>query len=201
MQSSKNDFLARRISEFLTPPFILIVVVSILLTTIFGPISDKVLWWIILVIGPAVLPVSFVVWLFKKGRVTGMHLPIRQERTVPYLFTLLCITVTILLLKATETPAILMVLMLAYWVNAFFLLVINLSWKISAHAVGVACPLVVLSWKLGILALPLFVLVPVVAWSRWQLRAHTFAEVFIGSVAGLVLTYIQLVYVLPMWGD
>ncbi len=194
MQISKKIKLAQWISEICIPPLFLIFVVTIFLISSPGTITDKLLWWFILFIVPACLPIIYIIYLFRKGKVSNKHLPIRSERTRPYIAAILCILLAIFLLKSAHAPAILILLMTAYLVNAFFLLLINFTWKVSAHAVGVACPLVVLSWSFGLIILPLFLILPVVAWARWQLGAHTFGEVLMGSLAGLGLTILQLQY-------
>lgn len=194
MQPSIKNKLAQWISEILIPPFFLMFVVTIFLLTSTGSLTDKILWWFILVIVPAYLPIAYIMHLFKKGKVSNKHLPIRSERTRPYIVTILCILVTIFLLKITSAPAILIILMYAYLVNAIFLLLINFTWKVSAHAVGVACPLMVLFFSQGVFMLPLFLILPVVGWARLKLGAHTFWEVFIGSLGGLVLSYVLVYY-------
>jgi len=200
MQTSRKIKLAQWISEICIPPFFLIFVVTVFLINSTGIITDKVLWWFILFIVPACLPIIYIIYLYRKGKVSNKHLPIKSERTRPYIVAILCILLAILLLKSTNAPAILIVLMTAYLVNAVFLLLINFTWKVSAHAVGVACPLMVLSWSFGQIILPFFLIVPLIAWARWQLGAHTFGEVLMGSLAGLGLTYLQLHYGTILFG-
>lgn len=189
MNLSTKNKIAQWISEIFIPPYILILVMTVFLIDSTAPVTDKILWWLILFIFPASLPVFYILYLFKKGKVSSKHLPIRSERTKPYIVANICVLISVLLLRITQAPEILIVLMMAYLVNAIFLLLINFTWKVSAHAVGVACPLIVLSWHFGFFTIPFFIILPVVAWSRWQLGAHSLGEVLIGSVTGLGISY------------
>ncbi|CUS83888.1 PAP2 superfamily protein, partial [Candidatus Kryptonium thompsonii] len=57
---------------------------------------------------------------------------------------------------------------------------------------GLSGPLSVLAWIFGYKAMPLFLLIPLVGWSRLYLRAHSFWQVVGGAVLGIVSTFVQI---------
>jgi membrane-associated phospholipid phosphatase len=71
-------------------------------------------------------------------------------------------------------------------------MLINSRWKISAHSAGLSGPLTVLAWIFGFKTLPLFLLIPLVGWSRLYLKAHTFWQVVAGTVLGIFMTSSQI---------
>lgn len=75
----------------------------------------------------------------------------------------------------------------------FIVYFIRLRWKISGHATALAGTCTALS-LIDKLFLPLVVFLPLVAWSRLKLKAHTVLQVLAGAAAGAVLP--SLVYLL-----
>jgi membrane-associated phospholipid phosphatase len=71
-------------------------------------------------------------------------------------------------------------------------LLINLHWKISIHAMGIAGPLTALIYLFGLPGLILTLIVPLVGWSRVYLKRHTPWQVIIGTILGFVLTATQI---------
>ena len=91
-------------------------------------------------------------------------------------------------------------LMICYCTNTFVVLIINLVWKISIHAMGTAGPMTAVIFAVGWQGLLLvFLLIPVM-WSRVHLRRHTVAQVVGGAALGFLLTGVQLYLLRPVLG-
>ena len=86
-----------------------------------------------------------------------------------------------IVLAISHAPALLVASMAGYTANTIIVGFITRYWKISTHAIGITAPLVAL-WTLYHPApLPFFVLIPLVAWARVYLKAHTIAQVVAGT--------------------
>ncbi|GBD94906.1 hypothetical protein BMS3Abin05_02522 [bacterium BMS3Abin05] len=144
----------------------------------------------------AVLPILYVGWLEKRGKVTHKHIPLRSQRNGPYLLSLLLWLFTFLLLYITKAPDFLLAAVLASIGNTLFIFIVNLFWKISAHMLGTAGPLIILSFAFGWWAAPLYIFLLLIGWSRILLKAHTPAQAVWGGISGLVLTYVQMAFYL-----
>jgi membrane-associated phospholipid phosphatase len=83
-----------------------------------------------------------------------------------------------------RAPAILTASMAGYSAAAIVVQSITRYWKISTHALGITAPLVALTYLYGDEPLPFLILIPLVAWSRIYLRAHTLSQVLAGIVLG-----------------
>ena len=194
MEDTASFRLARKISNLMIPPFFLLVVVTALIFAVPGKTGQKAVWWGISLVGAGFLPMGIIFAMYYGGKLSGKHLPLRRERTLPYLISIFCTAVTFALLFLTRAPSLFLAMMLVFLGNTAFLLVVNLWWKMSAHMMGAVGPVTILLWKWGLWALPLFALALLVGWSRIRLRAHTPSQVVAGGVAGVVLTYFQLVF-------
>jgi len=186
--------LARQISNWMIPPTFLLLVTTVLVEFVPGSLGQKLLWWSVSVGGAGILPTVAIFGMFYRGQVSGKHLPLREERTVPYLVSILFTALTSGLLGLLDTPAIFVAMMLVYLGNTVFLLMVNFWWKMSAHLMGATGPLTILLWKAGFWALPLFLLPLAVAWARIRLKVHTPAQVVAGGLSGILLTYLQLAF-------
>jgi len=63
---------------------------------------------------------------------------------------------------------------------------------------GVVGPTVALTYLFGISGLLFGLLIPLVMWSRVKLKKHTISQVLAGVLAGIILTYVQLYFILPL---
>jgi membrane-associated phospholipid phosphatase len=79
--------------------------------------------------------------------------------------------------------------MAGYSAASFVLMEITRYWKISAHAMGITAPMVVLVAHYGAQPFPFLVLIPLVCWARVYLRAHTALQVIAGSALGFASVY------------
>jgi membrane-associated phospholipid phosphatase len=131
-----------------------------------------------------VVPLLYVVWLLKSGRISDFHMPHRGERVGPFVASLVCSLVGIGLLIYLGSPRMFLVGILAAFAQTLVLCVITLAWQISVHtstAAGLATFAVL---ALGPPAAVLGVIVPIVGWARLALRRHTVAQVVAGAGIG-----------------
>lgn len=112
----------------------------------------------------------------------------REDRTMPLVCGIVCYAVGAILLYLVDAPRIVTVTMLVYVISTVVVILITTRWKISIHATGVMGPALAISiayWPWGLV---FFILLPLVAWSRYVRRKHTPLQLVGGALEGLVVT-------------
>lgn len=142
-----------------------------------------------------VFPLAFVLLLRSRSKISDIHIPIRQQRTLPYCITILSYLAGFAAIYWLAGAGALAATMFCYGINTSVMLFINFFWKISAHATGVGGPLAALTLLYGWVVLPLYLLLPMVGWARVHLKAHTLGQVVAGSILGFGLTAAQLLFI------
>ena len=147
------------------------------------------------------LPMSVIIILKRVGVLSDYGVNRRSERSLPYLIGIVCLIATAVLLYFKHAPL---------WFVAFYVggalagiieLLVNLRWKISAHAAGVAGVVALLSY----LVLYDFTLPSAFGWlvasvaiaglvgsARILLGKHSVWQVLAGYAVGLAAVYIPL---------
>ncbi len=177
---------AHWVSNVISPPLMLIVSALLVTTQV-----DEHAWrWAFLFMAASVLlPVLYLVWLLKRGRINDIHVPVREQRIRPYLVTLAVALPLLLFFLLWPAPQPFQVLATIYALQAIACLVITLRWKISLHSAAVSSA-AVLGWTtIGWSGAALLLTVPVVAWARVHLRRHTLMQTIGGALLGVVAVY------------
>jgi membrane-associated phospholipid phosphatase len=146
-----------------------------------------------------VLPILLVLSLLKKrsnGKKIDMDIPERADRHYPLILVVISYIIGTIVLYTLNAPQITTVLMFCYFSNTLILFFINLYWKISIHSMGVAGPAVALIYVFGLSGLIFSLIIPLVMWSRLYLKKHTLFQVILGALLGLILTALQIHYLI-----
>ena len=194
MESDKRTLhkVAQIISEVSIPPILAAIVFPILYFRFEPEITRAIVGTLVCWISSAVFPIMYIVILEKNSRVSHRHIPIKEQRTRPYLVGTAGYSVGLVILLLLKAPFIVWGLMVCYIINTLVIVVINLYWKVSAHAMGIAGPLAAAHFALGAIVIPFYLLLIPVSWARLELSAHTPAQLLAGSILGVVLTFGQL---------
>lgn len=162
------------------------------------PTTPKVMFTLIVAAINVVIPSLLVVTLRRMGVVQDLGLNGRRERLIPYIITAVCLAGTAWLLWQKHFPL---------WVSMFYAggalgavveLIVNLRWKISAHAAGIAGVVALLirmqheayvdprlfTWLIVSIACA-----GLVGSARLWLRRHTLAQVLAGYAVGFCSVY------------
>ena len=184
--------IARISSTFFVPPTLTLFSFSFLglqvETTIvnqFVVIGSGFLWTFL-------LPIIFFVIMLKKKKIINQDAELKEERTFPFLFGLSLLLIGYFLLRVFSIQPLILTFWLCYIINTFAIILINKTWKISIHALGIAAPLALFVFMGSWIAFPLLLLLFLVGWSRIYLKCHTFAQVITGAFFGFLSTYLQL---------
>lgn len=159
-------------------------------------------WKWIAVIGTfvftALFPALPILFLIKKGEVHDVFISKREERTVPYLFSLLAYVFWALFMWRTlQFPLFIVSMGIGSAISIFVILLINIKWKISAHVAGmggITGAIFGVSYRLAVNPIWLFVLIltvsTIVAISRIELKAHTPAQTLAGFIVGFIAVFV-----------
>lgn len=78
---------------------------------------------------------------------------------------------------------------LTFLIVTLLTLAITFRWKISIHMIGFCGPITILTVISKGLFAPIFVLVQILMWARVEIKAHTWAQVVMGSILGIMGSY------------
>jgi membrane-associated phospholipid phosphatase len=132
------------------------------------------------------LPVSYLVWLVRRGRVTDLDVQLREQRIRPMVVAVAGAGLAWGVLLLGGAPSQMVVLTGALCVQTVVVVAITLYWKISVHCTAAAGAATVIWFLLGT-PFPLLIGVPLIAWSRVRLGRHTLAQTIAGTLLGLTI--------------
>lgn len=150
----------------------------------------------------ALVPLAVLVAMVRREQAQTLEVRERAARWKPLLVGAGSTALLGAVLLARLPDARALVGAAALWQAATTLLVllVTLRWKMSIHTLSVAGTLALFLWlrhAAGV-AVPtgwttaLALALPLVAWARLRLRAHTAGQVVVGALAGLLLPPLQL---------
>lgn len=182
------DRIAYAISGF-TSPYVVTGIIAALAVLMLRPTwGQLLLWGGIAVLTGAVLPFLIVYALWRKHRLTDIHVRLRGQRTVPFMAALVSGSAGMALLYAVQAPVELVALAAVYLANGLILTLISLRWKISVHAAVFTAGVMSL-WALGYMpALWALALLPLVMWARVRRRRHTWLQGLVPVALSLAVT-------------
>ena len=144
-----------------------------------------------------VFPVIGIV-AFARSEGLDYDIPERRARARPFEIAILSYLTGFVVLVTFHAPVLTSGLMLAYFINTSTMFLITLAWKISVHAAGVTGPLSFLVFKLGPAWALLYLLVIPVGVIRLRLGQHTWTQVLAGAVLSAVLTWSEIIFLVPL---
>ena len=178
--------VARVLSEVFQPPFT--IAVQLILSPAASPGWPETWWYgAIAALFTCVLPFGILLALVRAGRVTDHHVSQRTQRAPVLAMAVGCVLAGLAVLAVLGAPASVLAMTVAIVAGIAFLAVVSLWWKVSGHASAIASSTTAAVLLLGPDWWPLFLLVPLVGWSRVALGAHTLGQVVAGALVGPVV--------------
>lgn len=138
-----------------------------------------------------VLIPSYSVYYFTKKFINTE----RRDREIPYLISIASYLVSSVIFLYLNSHVMFLISM-AYVFVASTSFVINLFWKISVHAAGVAGPTTALVYVFGIWMAPIYLITLLILWTRFRLKAHSASQLLAGAFMAVFIT--SLTYII-MW--
>jgi membrane-associated phospholipid phosphatase len=139
-----------------------------------------------------------LIFLWKKGYIASLYIDDARQRTIPYMYTLVCYGFWAYFLRITmRMPMFMMLIVIGVMVALLVVTLINYKWKISAHLTGIGGLLGgICSFAINYSIYPIKIIILVVLlslllmYARLFLHAHTPLQVVCGFLLGLTCTFI-----------
>jgi hypothetical protein len=197
LKSSESPW-ARLVSDFVSPPVVWLLL-GVAIAFKFADSRSQAFIWISVYAGLiCALPVSYIAWNVRRGKITDIHMKERRQRFGPFVFSIACSAAGWFVLRLMDTPAIVSTFALFSVLQLAVLATITLVWQISIHSMSITGAVVAIGAIFGVpQALVVVPLVPLVGAARIKLHRHTLAQVVAGTVLGgalPMLLFALLVY-------
>ena len=151
--------------------------------------NDNICYLVNSVIFFTVIPISayIVVRLNPNLKIGGRNI----ERKMAFIFALIGYilgNLSLLIMKRPTKPMI--IFYLSYLISATILAIINkfFNFKASGHACGITGPILALNFFTGPKMIWMFLLVPLVIWSRVVLKRHDMKQLIVGAAVSFFST-------------
>ncbi|MDD4489155.1 MAG: hypothetical protein PHD30_01480 [Paludibacter sp.] len=151
----------------------------------------------------AILPATPILMMMRKGQIRDLYISKREQRTFPYLFSLLAYTFwTIFMWRVLQVPFFIVAMGIGSVLSIIIITLINMKWKISAHLSGIGgltggvfayCYVMAINpvW----LMILMLVISALTALSRIELKAHTPAQTLAGFTVGFLMVFLPGIFV------
>lgn len=141
-------------------------------------------WGALSIIFCAVIPIAFIIVFDGEGRWANRHVPDRARRMIIIPVIVLSVLSCLTLMVVCRAPAPLLSMVAAMLATITVIWPITRFTKISVHTAVLTGALTMLGLLYGPWWLLSAVLVPLVAWSRAQLKDHTPSQTIAGAILG-----------------
>ncbi|WP_162418892.1 hypothetical protein [Cyclobacterium roseum] len=187
--------LALYISRIAHPISLLVAFLGYTLFSILEPV--KATWTLTGILFLGIFPL--IIWNAyhtRKGHYSNFDVSIRRQRYSLYRWMLFLATVITLFLWASKLPEEVLTGGMILLQLIFLGFLLNFRIKVSLHLAIAAYISVAISPLNLVLAIFLFSILPLIAWSRWQLGRHRSGELIWGAFLGLICGF-QFLFLTP----
>jgi hypothetical protein len=142
-----------------------------------------------------ILPLIFLSVLRHFKLVKDLHVEVREQRLIPYLFTAFCYLIAAYFLYYRHSPQWFIMFMVGSAITVLVMAAINLKWKISAHMAGIG-GVIALIYQIHVMGLSAFdlfwvlsffiILAGMLGSARLALKRHDIWQVLAGVVVGFL---------------
>ncbi len=202
---SRSLFIAAEALGWTISPLVMPIVGATVAAHALGASSQTTLWiGIATLVGTGLLPLAYIVHLMRTGDVDTLDVRERTSRVRPILFSAACMSAQAALLSWLLPADLSLVADLAWMqvVNLLLLLSITLFWKVSFHLSALASVAGAIAGLMlfapldrpisPLLLSVLLGLIPLLAWARVYVGAHTWRQTMAGTLFGLVLLPLEV---------
>ena len=150
--------------------------------------TPDALKWGFISIALVILPVFLVViYLVRNGTLDSIFIRIRGQRTGIYWLAVACTGAACIILHCFGAPLMLVATFVAGLSAVIVFMCINMWWKISLHTAIIAASITASVILYGWIAAATVVLVPLMSWSRIELKHHSLAQVAAGTLLAALI--------------
>jgi membrane-associated phospholipid phosphatase len=174
--------IARLTSSLLNPFLVSFVTIVFIVLDSTDSVTGA-LKWTAIALALSVLPVFlFILYQVRRKKLDSIFPETTGQRRMIYVLATVVAAAGCGVMWSFEAPELLAVSFIAGLAAVIIFMAINLYWKISLHTAFISAAAVVLTLVFGVKAAWVFVFLPLVAWSRLELKLHTPAQVAAGAI-------------------
>lgn len=190
IESGPGYLLARRLSQIFHPTLMNILSFLIVGYAALSTPAAGLLWAGVCMLALLLPPTLFYYIRLRQGAYTDEDISVREQRNELYLFGFVWVVAASLGLALLGAPRPFLALMLAALGLGMVGGLVNLFWKISAHAsaIGAAATIGLLYWRP--LGLALWACALAVGWARVRTRNHTPMQVLAGLGSAMLVVLV-----------
>ena len=155
------------------------------------PVKAKLLIIALVFTTTFLLPFLLNILMLKRGIIRSFMMETREERLFPFLVTALLFYLCAYMIKSFQLPSLFYVFSLGSTLVVIFALLVNFSYKISIHMIGIGGALgtflgLAIKWEINFAwtIIILILLSGLTGFSRFRLSAHTQTEIYTGYLLG-----------------
>ncbi|HTM56731.1 MAG TPA: phosphatase PAP2 family protein [Pirellulales bacterium] len=180
--SAQLSVIARSVSDLFSPAALSVpcLLLGVLASDEPGTYRYAILYFLVGI----PIPVAYVLWLLKSGRVSDFHLPDRRDRTGPFVVAIAGAVCAAILLAIAGAPTVFLAPVITSLLLTLALFLVTLKWQISIHSATTTALVTFAILALGPGAAVLALCIPLVIWARMYLGRHTLAQSLAGGCLG-----------------
>ena len=186
------DRIAVTISVLFNPFLLPLASILLIVRMSVATTQQGLLWMVIVILFASVLPMLFILLLFRLGQLSDFRLTVREQRAKPLIFSLVSALVGIGILYFLNVPRQIIWLCIACVINGLVLTLITQVWKISFHSGVAAGCMTGLVTLISSQFIYLFILLPFIAWARVHRKRHTYLQTIIAAPIAVASTAVVL---------
>jgi membrane-associated phospholipid phosphatase len=181
------------LSQLLNVPFIAGAAITLLLFSLRPDVPQRLLGWGVSVTFLTVVPALSLLFYIPRRNEPWASTE-RRQRVMSFVFMAVSYPIGFGVLKAVRAPQVFEAVLLTYVIVVLGLILVNLFFKASGHAAGVAGPVSALIYLYGLIATPLIALIPLTMWARVRARGHTLSQTIVGALLSAAITVAVLFF-------
>jgi hypothetical protein len=134
----------------------------------------------------SLLPFFYILAEVKLGRITDIHVALREQRTTPFIVATVGAIILAVTYKVLGAPNNLFALAIALVVSGVVFGIISGFWKISIHAAAYTGAVVIVGYIINFHLLLLLLLLPLVIWARLVRKKHDVLQASVAAVLNAI---------------
>lgn len=179
---------ARLVSDILSPPMVWGFLAFPIAFRDAPSREQAILWASTYILLVCALPIIYIALMVRRGKITDIHMKVREQRFRPFIVSLICTTIAWWTLRFMGAPPVLPIFALFSLVQIGTIALITTVWQISLHAMSISSAVITMAVLYGFIPALLTVpLVLLVSAARLKLKRHTPAQVIAGATLGMAL--------------
>jgi len=179
------------VSQIVNVPFVAGAAITLLLFSLRPDVPQRLLGWGVSVIFLTIIPALSLLFYIPRRNEPWASTE-RRQRVMSFVFMAVSYPIGFIVVKIVQAPPIFEAIMLTYVIVVLALIGVNLFFKASGHAAGVAGPVTALIYFYGLIAAPLIALIPLTMWARVKARGHTLSQTVVGALLAAGVTVLVL---------